>query len=62
MSKHALSFVHLKVESYCSVKVAATCQDLENNPESGFQILSLCMKLPHKYSTVFDNCNASEMH
>lgn len=59
--KHALSFVRLKVERHCSDKVAATCQGLENNSESGFQILLSCMKLAHKYLTVFDNCNASEM-
>lgn len=34
---------------------------LEQDSETGSQILLLCMKCPHKNPTFFDNCNASEM-
>lgn len=61
LQKHAPSFVHLKVESHCSVKVAPTCQDLEQDSETGSQILLLCMKRPHNNPNFFENRDASEM-
>lgn len=61
LQKCAPSFVHLKVESHCSVKVAPTCQDLEQDSETGSQILLPCMKCPHNNPKFFDNHHASEM-